>query len=536
MSSLWLPRTTDQATARRFRWTRAFSVGLVLCLGLAGAALARPSTVSLYVATSGALDGDGSIANPYRRITDAIERARADRERGIILPEQTIQIRVAPGTYVGSYDPAALESHPEYEVLPIILNVSGLSVLGSTSLVRDARGLPTGSNAESETLLRADGLLRTDQSLFLIANTTDSGPGSARSSRRSNRCHPRNEARRAPSERPAARVHTRKRCGSQGNDVTVDGFVLDGKGGPFSQAFPHFPLMVDRVSGFRISNNVVRHGNFGILTRLASGTIEGNLLRDNEEAGGGISGGSLAQPSTVLVQANRITANGQHGIMALAVANDLSPDPGTNPLRLDPPLQATFDRDDPRDLRNIPDTLAITLSDNDFSAYGVFGIRFFSVIPRGNIPDCSPGIGYGTLDATQPLTAVLTAHVTGNTFAGTGFAGVGMEAGFPCRDDPRALVETFTGTFEGNAFPRRRRALFTFAAWGVTLGLDTPERFKLAEGSTYQVTDVDGELASFCYHHPPTDPIGGVPLDNTLVVNGVELPHGGDVGVPICTQ
>ena len=114
------------------------------------AAVPAAASVDLYVAESGALGGDGSLASPYRRITDAVERVRTDRGSGAILPGEAIQIHVAPGTYVGSYDPTALALHPEYEVLPIILNVSGLAVLGSTSLVRDERGLPTGSEPLSD--------------------------------------------------------------------------------------------------------------------------------------------------------------------------------------------------------------------------------------------------------------------------------------------------------------------------------------------------------------------------------------------------
>ena len=209
------------------------------------AAQTQPSNIDLYVTPSGALDGDGSLANPVRRITDAVERARADREGGA---SEAIQIHVAPGTYVGSFVATELMANPEYEVLPIILNVDGLAVLGSTALVRDERGLPTGSAPLSDTILMPDAPMGPNQSLFLIANTSD---------------------------------------GSLGNDVTIDGFVLDGIGG----AYPHVPVIVDRVSGFRISNNLIQHGGFGIYTRLASGTVEGNLLRDNEESGGARLGG-----------------------------------------------------------------------------------------------------------------------------------------------------------------------------------------------------------------------------------------------------
>lgn len=67
----------------------------------------------------------------YRRISDAVVRARADRASGAVGPEQAIEIHVAPGTYVGSFDATELQNHPEYEVLPIILNVPNRGCLGS---------------------------------------------------------------------------------------------------------------------------------------------------------------------------------------------------------------------------------------------------------------------------------------------------------------------------------------------------------------------------------------------------------------------
>jgi hypothetical protein len=447
---------------------------------------ARTISNDLFVAVSGSLSGDGSVSNPYRRITDAVVRARADRASGAIPPAHAIRVHVAAGVYVGSFDPASLQNHHEYEVLPIILNVPRLAVLGSTVLVRDDRGLPTGSEPESETILEPDQSLGQNQSLFLVARTAD---------------------------------------GAVGNGVTVDGFVLDGTEGPY----PNSPVFVDQVSDFRISNNLIQHGSFGVSTRLASGTIEGNLLTLNDKAGGSITGGSIARPATVFIYANRALFNGQHGFMTWAVANSPFPvDRGSNTLDL-PLLQTTFDRNNPEDLRNIPDTLVVTLSGNDLGVNGVFGIRLFAVVPEGNPTDCSVGIGYRTQDATQPLTAVLTANVLGNTFVANGLWGVGMETGYPCRNDPRRLIITFAGSFEGNSFVTingRPAALFSFNSWGLDLGGDSLQDYKFAEESTYQVTDRDGELTGFDYDNPLMDPLTGTVLNNTLTVNGVEVPHG----------
>ena len=40
------------------------------------------------------------------------------------------------------------------------------------------------------------------------------------------------------------------------------------------------------------------------------------------------------------------------------------------------------------------------------------------------------------------------------------------------------------------------------------------------------MTDADGELAGFDYDNPLTDELVGTVLNNTLTVNGVEVPHG----------
>src|SRR5262249_33814795 len=192
----------------------------------------------LYVTAFGALNGGGSVSKPYRRITDAVARARAERAFRALPPEEEIRIHVAPGTYVGSYDSAQLQAHTEYEVLPIILNVPRLAVLGSTVLVRDDRGLPTASDSAHDAILQPDQPLGPTQYLFLVTRTGD---------------------------------------GAVGNGVTVDGFVFDGKAG----AFPGADVFIDRVSDFRFTDNLVERAAFGVMTRLASGSIEGNLLADN---------------------------------------------------------------------------------------------------------------------------------------------------------------------------------------------------------------------------------------------------------------
>jgi len=500
-------RRTENATCRAALSATAPSCGLT----------------DLYVATSngGAFATEatltrrrGSVSEPFVRITDAVARARAERMFGAVPSEEEIRIHVAPGRYVGSYDAAQLQGHAEYEVLPIILNVPRLALLGSTVLFRDGQGLPTATDSATEAILEPDNPGKFSgqaRSLFLVTRTAD---------------------------------------GAVGDGVTVDGFVIDNRTeGPY----PNFLVLVDRVSDFRISNNLIQHGGFGVITQFASGTIEGNLLTHNGECGAAANGGSNAQPATVLIHANRVAGNGQYGIMGLAQANLLPIDRGGNTLELEP-QQTTFDRNNPEDLQNIPDTLAVTVSGNDISDFRVLGVLLFAVLKRVavgdtqiGLVDCSgsPGqqiLGYQTQDDTQPLTSVLTANVLGNTITGNGSPegfcafwgmrcqwGVSMETHFGCRNDPRAVVITFAGRFEGNSFggDLRGPALFTFNAWSnfpLLPGVDQTRVY--ARDSIYQVTDGDGELVGFDYDNPVTDPVSGAVLDNTLRVNGVEVPHG----------
>ena len=448
---------------------------------------AQGNDENLYVSTQGSLSGDGSYASPYRRITDAVAHARADR--AALPPATAIRIHVAPGTYVGAYRALALQNNPELEVLPIILNVPKLMVFGSTELVLDALGLPDESNLladPAQTRLQSERSLLAGQSLFYIGRTAD---------------------------------------GAAGDGVTIEGFALDGR---LPQYGSH-TVFADRVTNVRIARSVVMNTGFGIMTRLASLSIEGNLLSGNGEAGTAITGGSLAHPAVVTIRENRVTANGLHGLMMLATAIPSWPiNLGHNTLALEP-LQLVFDRSDPDDARNIPDRLETTVTGNEFSSSPAFGIRFFGFVPGGTSLGClGLPLEYRTVEASQALSASLATRVVGNTFAGNGYYDVGMEIGFPCRNEQRQIALTTTADFESNAFSSSPAALFSFTRWSISTGgfSDTTASFKFAERSAFRVTDPDDGLAGFDYDNPVTDPVSGTVLDDTLTVNGVEVPHG----------
>src|SRR6266852_5381170 len=264
---------------------------LTAALLLAQPALARQA--DLYVDAAAKENGDGSRAHPFWRITDGVVAARAVRQH-----HHRITLRVLPGTYVGSYNLDHLAKNPRLELLPIIVNVSNLSLEGGTELDEDADGLPTGSYPlESETLLTTDLPLTRGQALLLIATTDD---------------------------------------GMAGNGVSATGFVIDAQA-PLPAGVPGFQIYVDRVSDFSIRRNLLRQGS-GFGTRLASGAFERNLSIANNPSpppgglgstGMFITGGSVARPAAVTLRRNRSRQNGG-GTSVDAVANLLQLDLGAN--------------------------------------------------------------------------------------------------------------------------------------------------------------------------------------------------------------
>src|SRR6266436_8554621 len=89
-----------------------------LCLAVAVQFTSAGWAEDLYVSAAAAPNGDGSAANPYWRITDAVSRARDDRRNVTIPAGETIVIHVGPGIYTGSYSPPG--SAGQMELLPIV--------------------------------------------------------------------------------------------------------------------------------------------------------------------------------------------------------------------------------------------------------------------------------------------------------------------------------------------------------------------------------------------------------------------------------
>ncbi len=472
--------------ANGLRRSSLLTIFSVLGLALPTLLLARPALAErgrLYVDAAATENGDGSRHRPFWRITDAVMHARVLRQEDP-RHERTIVIHVLPGTYTGSYDASHLASNPRLELLPIIVNVPDLSLEGGTELDEDAGGLPTGTfPPESETFLTTDLPLTRGQVLLLIARTTD---------------------------------------GMAGNRVSVSGLVLDAQDRDLPST-PGFGIYADRVSGFSVRHNLVRHGS-GFGTRLASGAFERNfciadipILPPGGVAGIFITGGSMARPASVTLQRNRSTQYGG-GTTVAAVANFVQLDVGANTLRLEP-LQTTYDRTDSRDQQNIPDTLAVTIEDNDFSDNAFFGQR------------CTlyPPFPYTTVDATQPLTGALNVTVRNNRFSRNGNYGLIVDAFTVSRSNVRQHTGTIDGTFEDNSLigNGRNASLFAFINWSASVGAASRQDWKYLQESTFQVADLDGELEGFDFDHPLNDPFDGSPVvGNVLLVNGQVQPNG----------
>jgi hypothetical protein len=467
-----LTKSMAQSVTRRGA-LKKFGVGLAAMV-LASLLADQSHAADLYVDANAAAGGDGSAAAPYVRITDAVVCARHLRQTGAISSAERIIVHVAAGNYSGTFNSNPLDNNGNKEVLPIILNVPHLTLTGVTVLDHDGRGLPTGPANQPQTRLKSSNL--TDgahQALLVIGRTTD---------------------------------------GCAGDGVTVTGLTFGEK------TAEGLGLVVDRVSDFEVRDNAFIHTGIGTIVRLSSGAVEGNYYLGNSSVGPGIGGGSINHPAQVTLSRNRSTgATGGADIRGEPSLRTL--DLGANTVQLEP-LQLVYDRNDPTDAANLPDTLEVAVSDNDFSG-NLIGLWYFAY-------SINQAFGYQTADASQPKTSVVRATIVGNTFSGNAEYGIMAGAGGALRSNPRVLTHSFTASFNQNSFQDNGRtgALFGFVASDVSLGDASVQVSKYLETSTYQLTDHDGELAGFDYDNPVSDPLSGVVLNNALVLNGTTIAPG----------
>jgi hypothetical protein len=448
---------------------KKFSLGLA-SIALASLFARQAHAADLYADANVNVNGDGSAARPYWRITEAVERARLLRQSAAVPPSERIVIHVAPGAYLGSKENPVLNKNPRYEPLPILLNVPNFTLVGATRLTLDARSLPTAAVSGSETLLKTvDYTGSFGDSLILITRTADGGIG---------------------------------------NDVAVSGLHLDQPEALHNGT----DIFVDSVSNFKIEGNVITHAFAGLTTQNASGTIEGNLAFDNLGPGlGYITGGSAALSASLVITRNR-AVNNEGGLMLTAVAFGYQPHIVGNDLEL-VSQQATLDPND------LPVTLLPTVVNNDFSDNHGFGVRLV----------CAPLANYLSYDPKQGIQANLVATLRNNSINGNGHYGVSVDSAFTLRSDKRPDALSFRGTFQGNQLLGNGRTgfLFSYTYIGVAFADKVAsDYFKYLQNSTFTITDLDGEANGFDYLNPATDPLDGTVLNNTLIVNGTVIPNG----------
>jgi len=417
----------------------------------------------LYVNAAASTTGNGSAASPYWRITDAVNRARDDRQTGAIPAGETIVIHVAPGTYTGSYNPPG--SARQMELLPIVLNMPNVVMSGATVLALDARGLATGIvPGTPETILTSTNALATKQMLVAIISTTD---------------------------------------GETGDNVTITGFSFDqpqsAQSGQYGTS-----VFADHVSGLAMRGNWLRNASRQVDVRFSSGTLEGNLMTDSPNAiGAFIAAGSTSYPAQVIVRTNRMTRNAAHGLMALATVQHVDPDLGLTKFTALPQSLT----------KSEAHGLDVTITGNDFSQNGNLGLRLMLI---------SPSYFFNAGDDAFP--PALTATVVGNTMNGNGNYGLDVEGGDTTKTGSQTFRGAFMGTFSGNQLlgNGRNGTIFTF-----TNGNPPPSDSSIyVRNSVFDVLDLDGELAGYDYANPVNDPIDGTPLNNTLLVNGAVGPYG----------
>ncbi len=248
----------------------------IVCCALAGLLLFSnnervwaSNNVKIYVDAVANSGGDGSKHAPFRRITDAVNTARA-----VWQADNTakIEIRVEPGTYVGRYS----NTDPALENLPIILDIPNLRLKGSTSMLTDEGGLPTGViETGKNSLLIAQPSLAANQSLLILTSTSPVLTGQG--------------------------IEVSKLSFNLGNLATLS---------PNSSG-----ISLRRVQDFTIRNNFVTGSVLGgIEMRASSGEIQGNYITS---VGCGIClvAGNAAAPANVIVRGNRSVNNQTAGVI-----------------------------------------------------------------------------------------------------------------------------------------------------------------------------------------------------------------------------
>jgi hypothetical protein len=438
---------------------------------------------------------DGSAAAPFRRISDGLAAARTIRATSAA----PIVVRVAAGTYVGSYTTTGTA-----ELLPLFLNVPDLELRGTTALPLDADSLPTGIVTATATVIVATpGVGGVAGSGTPLQSVVVIGPAGRKL------------------RLPDGSIVPQDGTVTRGDGVTLDGFVIDAGNPP--TAVGGVGITVHRARDFAVRGNIVRNASIGVQMVGASGVVEGNFIVGNGLAVGP-GGGNAAAPASVVVQRNRLLANNNGAVLpgATGTAGAIPAHPA---LALAAPA---FD--------GIYDSLFVEIANNDLSenvgaANQGFGLRFFvvgpSAVPASVTPCATPA---------DFVSGSIVASVHDNRLVHNRFA-VMIDGGFPYRanlgvTDCRRFGGTYDLSFARNTIATSvsTNALITLtrntSALNPTQLTPGPGKtsFQYLEGARFTVHDPEGELSPLWIDHPVTDPVDGRVLGNRLTINGSDVP------------
>jgi hypothetical protein len=283
-----------------------------------------------------------------------------------------------------------------------------------------------------------------------------------------------------------------------GNGVTVQGLVLDA--GTNGSTGDGRDITIDRVALFSIRRNVLLGAGLAMDFRAAGGVIEENFITGNG-CGACLSAGNALEPASYSFVRNRSVKNAFSGLVIVGSSYDGVQHPALVPIEqgeIFDSITAVIDAND--------------LSGNKRAPNFTSGLRFFAFTPT--VPQ---GQSTGSIQAT----------VTNNTITNNSF-GVVIDAGFPWRDDPRVWAANFNIVFSRNtvSVSKKAQALITFTRFTTSLDSKELNVFKYLTNSLFSISDFDNSLSGYWFDNPLTDPISGLPLQNTLVVNGVATPPG----------
>jgi hypothetical protein len=453
---------------------------------------------------------DGSAAQPYRRITDALARARAFRAGN----EGLIGIAVRAGTYVGTFGDNADGAH---EDLPLVFNVPNLEVHGVTSLPLDAAGRPLRPLADSpQTVLTHDGLLaNTCLTLAFIV------------------------------VEPAASCDGAGACGPY---VAPDGTrisgltLLDGTGGLFA-------IMANRTIDLSIRQVWVDAAGGGAWLAFASGTVE-EMLVTGSGYGLQADAGNADHPAHVVFSHNRSIGNVPTGLnlYALTAVDWVQHYLGgaqRATLQVAPTCRSGSN--------------PFYCSEFHSSDCGMPPGNFLSAEVRGNeLQGDGVGLRLWLSDILDEPSSVdrghLVATVEDNLLTGTLNYGLDINGGFTPRDQDPLTIDLDMVLSGNQMHGGRAPTLIAFQALQALFGSPYFAEQPL-QHSTYRFTDLDGELGGigfkshYDWDNPDCDPdlyerpylfvdpapfiapnsncpAGAAHLGNRAYLNGVPLPVG----------